>query len=164
MTQLYSQKYTVVCFFEVQEKYYEFYETNWPLHITILDTFNTQWPLDKLREELGKIADETIIFDALPDHKSMLGEDKDVPVMVLVRDEAMSALHDDLMRLEHDGSFVFNTPEFVGNGFLPHATDQDNGTIKVSKLYPLTSISLVDMFPSNDHTRRRVIETFVFKH
>lgn len=163
MPQEYSQKYTVVCFFEPQDKSSNFSALDWPLHVTILDTFKTEWQKGALCEALDGVASEIAPFDTFPTQNSMLGEYKDVPVKILQLPGAMSSLHNKLMKLVDDGAFVFNTPEFVGEGFLPHATDQHDSKLNVGQTYRLDSFSLVDMFPGDDHMRREVIDTFRFK-
>ena len=164
MIQQYSQKYTVVCFFELQEKASNFSASEWPLHVTILDTFKTEWPLPTLCNELRRAALTVTPFNTIPTEEVMLGENQDVSVKLLKSEGGMSALHTTLMELANEGSFVFNTPEFVGNGFLPHATNEIDGQVEVGQLYPLDGISLVDMFPNGDHRRREVVNTFVFEH
>lgn len=163
MPQEYSQKYTVVCFFAVQDLATNFRASDWPLHVTILDTFKTDWPLDKLTEELEKLVSATATFDVMPTKQAMLGPDKDVPVKLLLPDDDLLALHDKLLELSDEGSFVYNTPEFVGKGYLPHATDQKDSSLKIGRRYHLDSISLVDMFPGSDHMRRAIVDTFTFK-
>ena len=164
MTQQYSQKYTVVCFFNPQESSDNFAATDWPLHVTMLDTFKTTWELATLCKALEGVAAKTIPFDAVATEKALLGENKDVPVKLLHTEGPMSTLHNRLMELVDIGSFVFNTPEFVGSGFLPHATDQDGDQVEFGRSYRLGSISLVDMFPSEDHTRREIVDSFDFKN
>ena len=163
MAQRYSQKYTVVCLFHPEAKFTNFSADNWPLHVTILDTFKTEWQLNALCNALEKVAADIAPFEAVPIRKELLGEAKDVPVKLLRLDEPMSVLHNELMKLVTPGTFVFNTPEFVGNGFLPHATDHVDNHIEISKLYRLENISLVDMFPAKDHMRREVVDTFSFE-
>jgi hypothetical protein len=164
MTQQYTQKYTVVCFFEPQEKFSDFTMTDWPLHVTILDTFKTEWQVSELSKALRDIALNTVPFDALPIKSALLGPDKDVPVKLLLLEGGLSDLHHKLLGLVDKGSFIFNTPDFVGEGFLPHATDQLNNKVEIGQKYHLESISLVDMFPNNDYTQRRVIDTFNFRN
>ena len=162
MKEQYSQKYTVVCFFNPQETSNNFPASEWPLHVTVLDTFKTEWQLSTLSKALGEVAATIAPFDTVPIQKAMLGKDKNVPVKLLQIRGAISTLHSKLMNLVDKGSFIFNTPEFVGSGFLPHATDQEDSQVEVGKPYRLGSISLVDMFPNNDHTRREVVGTFSF--
>jgi hypothetical protein len=158
--QRYTQKYTIACFFAAQELGTNFSALEWPLHITIIDTFKTDWPVATLIRAVQEVATATKAVDVLPVEQAFLGPDKDVPVKLIQPNEALVGLHYKLLALGPDGSFVFNTPEFVGKGFLPHATDQKDATVQLGQTYHLTTISLVDMFPSGDYMLREVLGTF----
>lgn len=160
MQPAYSQKYTIVCFFYPQSVPATFSALDWPLHVTILDTFKTDWPADILCNRMRQVASDTTAFEVLPMEQAMLGPDKNVPVRLLQKDAAMLSLHAAFLSLSDEGAFVFNTPEFVGKGFLPHATDQQDSRLELGKRYELTTLSLVDMFPHGDHMQRTIIETF----
>jgi hypothetical protein len=157
----YSQKYTIVCFFEEKPKV-SFPALEWPLHVTILDTFKTEWPLDTLTRALEEVALTIAPFHTLPTQIALLGEDKNVSVKLLQLNSDMLALHNKLLSLVNDGAFIFNTPEFVDKGFLPHATDQKDGIVQLGQKYLLKSVSLVDMFPNGDHMGRTILSTFDF--
>lgn len=159
MTAQYSQKYTAVCFLELNPRL-NFPATKWPLHITLLDTFKTDWQVDKLASALGDLAEATRPFTALVTNSVMLGENKDEPVKLLAPSEDIQRLHYDLLLLGDKASLVFNTPEFVGNGFLPHITDQRYSNVEIGKSYQFSTISLVDMFPNSDHLQRKILFTY----
>lgn len=163
MPQAYSQKYTIVCFFYPLDAPATFSALDWPLHVTMLDTFKTNWSVVDLLSEVRQVAATTAPFSALPVEQHMLGPNKDVPVKLLQKDAAMLGLHDALLALADKGSLVFNSPEFVGQGFLPHATDQKNGQLELSRTYAITTMSLVDMFPSGDCMQRDIIKTFALE-
>lgn len=159
MPQTYFQKYTIVCFFYPQDLPASFSALDWPLHVTMLDTFKTDWSVEELGDAMQRVAAAIPAFTALPVEQAMLGPNKDVPVKLLQQDEPMLAFHRALLALQQDGNFVFNTPEFVGDGFLPHATDQKDGQLAIGTPYPVTTVSLVDMFPNGDHMQRAVVST-----
>jgi hypothetical protein len=119
--------------------------------------------LGTLIRELEKSAASLSPFDVLPTEQAMLGPDEDVSVKLLRLDDDLATLHATLLELSDRGSFVYNSPEFVGSGFLPHATDQKGNKVIIGQTYPLNSISLVDMFPGGDHMQRSIVETFALK-
>jgi hypothetical protein len=129
----------------------------------MLDTFKTNWPLNTLVHAIRELALTTTAFEISPTEEVLLGVNKDVPVKLLKLDNSILALHNKLLELSAKGSFVFNTPEFVGYGFLPHATDQKNDAVQIGQKYRLDSISLIDMFPDGDFMRRSIIDTFTLK-
>ncbi len=159
MTAQYSQKYTVICFLE-HNPGLNFPATEWPLHITLLDTFKTDWQVDKLASALGDLAEATRPFTTLVTNSVMLGENKDEPVKLLASSKDILRLHHGLLLLGDKASLVFNTPEFVGNGFLPHITDQRCSNVEIGKSYQFSTISLVDMFPNSDHLQRKILFTY----
>ncbi len=163
MPQAYSQKYTIVCFFYPQDVSTTFSALDWPLHVTMLDTFKTDWSATDLCNALKQVAISTATFSVLPVEQAMLGPDKNESVKLLQKDKALLALHATLLTLVHEGSFVFNSPGFVGEGFLPHATDQRDGQLTLGQPYTVATISLVDMFPNGDYMQRKIIETFALQ-
>ncbi|MFT4532275.1 MAG: hypothetical protein ACI9T8_000288 [Candidatus Saccharimonadales bacterium] len=160
--QKYSQKYTVVCFIEPRDKFDNFSASDWPLHVTILDTFKSNIQIDELCDRLREYASKTATFDALPIKQAMLGEEKDVPVKLLKVDRDIASLHSELLKLSDKSGIVFNTPEFTGKGFLPHVTDRKLAELEIGTPYRLVSISLIDMFPDGDYMQRRVVDTYRF--
>lgn len=80
--------------------------------------------------------------------------------MLLEIDESMSLLHKELLELGKRGSFLYNTPEFVGNGFIPHITDAIEERAELDGHYDLATISIVDTIPGGDSSQRRIVKTF----
>jgi hypothetical protein len=158
MSQL-TQKYTIVCFLEPENAPANFSAVDWPLHVTMLDTFKTSWAVEELSRAIRETVSNIASFNIKPVKQAMLGPNKDVPVKLLKQDESILNLHSRLLALSEEGSFVFNTPDFVGDGFLPHVTDQRDGQVEVGEIYPVTTVSLVDMFPNGDGHQRRLIKT-----
>ncbi len=161
MSQIYSQKYTIVCFFLENHKT-EFPATDWPLHVTMLDTFKTDWSLDELYCAINDKALATKPFETLVTKTTMLGENKDVTVKLLQLGGGLLDLHAELLSLADEGRFIFNTPEYIGDGFLPHATDQKNSEVVIGRKYLLNNMSLVDMFPDGNHLHRKILNNFAF--
>lgn len=48
MTQQFTQKYTIVQFFDDIGEEYEYSSDSWPLHSTIVDTFAIDWSVDEM--------------------------------------------------------------------------------------------------------------------
>lgn len=155
----FTQKYTIVCFLSPEDIPIEFSASDWPLHATILDTFKTDWSVEDLLRAIKQAVANTTPFNITLIEGAMLGPDKDVPVKLLEQDAHILDLHSTLLELTKPGSFVFNTPEFVGEGFLPHVTDRLDSQVDVGKTYTFASVSLVDMFPNEDPYRRSIIGT-----
>ena len=68
-----------------------------------------------------------------------------------------------LMTTSHDGTFTYDTPQFINKGFRPHATVQKDNQLKSGQLYRIDGVSLVDMYPNDDINRRAIIDTFLLR-
>ncbi len=155
----YTQKYCLVAFMTPQNVGTEFHYSAWPLHMTLADVFAIELDktgiVDALRSLLSTV--HTVQVRAVED--SVLGEQK-TPVTIFDRSKDLEELHVKLIDLLEAHGASFNTPEFVRDGFLPHATVQASGRVSVGDALTIRSVSLVDMFPDGDWQRRRVLATF----
>jgi 2'-5' RNA ligase len=160
MSNTHASKYTIVGFLEHTKTNQSFSENDWPLHVTLLDPFKTTWKLQELCKEIQYLAMATTHFQLKPIKRSFLGPNKDVPVTLLELDENMYRHHADLLALGRRGAFVYNTPEFVGDGFVPHITDTADKQAGLDENYMLETISIVNTIPNGDLSRREIMATF----
>ena len=58
--------------------------------------------------------------------------------------------------------YEFDTPQYIGEGYKPHATKQINSQLISGEKFHIDNMTLVDMFPDNDIQRREIIKTFQF--
>jgi hypothetical protein len=157
-----SQKYTVVHFFENQTQGLNFPAKEWPLHSTLLDIFTLHQPLYVLQAELQSIARTTEPFNIEATGETMFGTNHDIAVTLLAKDPALLELHEKLSALTEAASLTFDHPEFVGTGFIPHASIQSSGKLIIGKSYRISHISLVDMYPDENISRRAIMSTYYF--
>jgi len=158
-----SQKYVIAHFFEPQTPSVIFPAQEWPLHVTLLPNFTIKWPLDVLIQKIDELTVATVPFDIKPEGQAAFGPKEDVPVTLIYPGNAIMELHNALMALSDDASFVYDTPQFIGKGFRPHATVQYKNSLQIGQTYHLDNLSLVNMFPNNDINGRVVIDTFLLR-
>ena len=152
----YSQKYTLVSFFEPTEISSEFAMTDWPPHITIVDVFAAE--LDRgIEQKLeAMLADQpSITLSAGGD--SVLGNTE---VVLIERHDVLQKLHDKIVDLLELHGAKFNNPEFTRSGFLPHSTIQKSGRLYEGDKIEINTISLIDMFPDENWRQRKVLNNF----
>lgn len=155
-----SQKYVIAHFIESVEPKFNFSCKKWPLHITLLPNFVITVSLDELIAKLSKISESTKPFDIKVGGDARFGPSGEVLVSLIEPEPAILSLHHKLQAItEH---YKFDTPHYIGDGYRPHATKQANKKLISGKSYPLSSITLVDMFPGNDIQRREIIKNFYF--
>lgn len=130
--------------------------TEWPLHITIADTFAVDVTDALLRDLTEYLASFTYTVTRVQS-EGMLGT---TDVWLLENTPELQAFHGALVDVLERHGAVFNTPEFTRGGFIPHITKQPNVDMKIGDTVSIDLVSLVDMFPNNDWQQRRVMRRF----
>lgn len=157
----YLQKYTLVQFLEAVEGAAEFSMAQWPLHITMADVFAIDLKNVRLNERLAGLLAAMQPFTVTVGELADLGPPAS-PTRVRLIDPSneLRALHETLINFLEGHEAVFNTPEYTRKGFLPHVTVQGAAHLPFGTLVSIHCLSLVDMFPGGDHTRREVLASF----
>jgi len=156
-----SQKYIVVSFLEPLENGFNFSCKEWPLHITLLPNFTIKGSLNELINKLGELASIVSAFDVEVGNNERFGPNGEVLVSLIKPNENILSLHNVLVDVAK--LYVFDTPQYIGDGYRPHATVQLNNKLIRGQIKNINSITLVDMYPNNDIERRQTIETFKLK-
>jgi len=136
----------------------EFNSRDWPLHCTIAGVFALDL-IDTLLDEFATVTASHEAFQTATTDIDYFGPNESVKVRLLAMTEKLNNLHNDVVTFIEQNNGVFNEPHFLRQDFAPHITmrgeaPDKNGAIVFSQL------TLVDMFPDADHTRRRVIASF----
>lgn len=156
---MFTQKYTIVQFFEYIQEGYEFSSSNWPLHSTVIDTFAIEWSVDEMTERLtGLLRNRPVVYTEANEDR-YFGENKQVQVVLLKRTDSLVELHQDILSTLKQGRLTLNDPQFAGDGFLPHATVQKHARLNKGDKVQFTELGIIDMFPDKDPCRRKVLRT-----
>ncbi|MDQ5932493.1 MAG: hypothetical protein QG649_578 [Patescibacteria group bacterium] len=152
----YSQKYTLVSFFEPTEIRTEFAMTDWPPHITLADVFAAELDTGIEHKLEAMLADQpSITLSATGD--SVLGATE---VVLIERNNVLQKLHGQIVDLLELHGAKFNSPEFTRSGFLPHSTIQKSGRLHEGDKIEINTVFLIDMFPDKNWQQRRVLKKF----
>ena len=152
----YSQKYTLVQFFQQVDKDEVFHMTEWPPHVTLADTFAVD-VTDQLIADLEAYLDTWPYTLTYVQNEGALGA---TDVWLLKNTPELQALHDRLVDILEKHGAVFNNPEFTRDGFIPHITKQANFDIKIGDKVSIDVVTLVDMFPDQNWQNRKVLKRF----
>lgn len=155
--QKFIQKYTIVQLLEGMEVGAQFPSTNWPLHVTIADTFAVEWNKDGLSERLAGLLAGRKPMTAVAADDELFGPEKQTRVTILDMSQELIALHCDLVALLGDAGAVFNDPQFTEDGFRAHATVQPHARLNKGDTVHFTELSIVDMFPGSDPYQRKIL-------
>lgn len=158
-TQQFTQKYTIVQFFDRIDEGYEYTSDNWPLHSTVVDTFAISWPVDEMIAKLTDLLSAHAPADSVAENDRFFGKNRKVQVVLLDRSESLVRLHTDVLATLEGGGLILNEPQFARDGFLPHATVQKHARLNKGDKVKFTELSIVDMFPNGDPYERKVLRT-----
>jgi len=159
MAQKFTQKYTIVQFFDPVDDGYEYSSDSWPLHSTIVDTFAIDWSVDEMVAKLTELLGSHAPAESVAEDDRFFGETGQVQVVLLNRSKSLVSLHLDAVAALEGGGLVLNDPQFARDGFLPHATVQKQARLNEGDRARFTALSIVDMFPNEDAYKRKVLKT-----
>lgn len=159
MTQQFTQKYTIVQFFDDIGEGYEYSSDSWPLHSTIVDTFAIDWSVDEMVSRLKDALKNHATADSVTEDDRFFSDQGQVQVALLNRSNSLVELHQDILTTLEEGGLKLNDPQFARDGFLPHATVQKHARLDKGDKVRFTALSIVDMFPDKDPYKRKVLKT-----
>jgi 2'-5' RNA ligase len=153
-----TQKYTIIQLLESVPEGAQFGWTAWPLHSTLVDVFAVDWSSSELIEELETLSVHTPASSvAIED--AFFGPEQETQVVLLEKTDALVKLHCDVIEILSKGRFKPNNPQFVLDGFLPHATVQKHARLNEGDIVTFDALTLIDMFPDSDPYQRKVLRT-----
>ncbi len=144
---------------EKMEEGAEFPSFNWPLHVTIADTFAIDRIDSGLYEELSRIVSRHKTATGTALHDEHFGEQQQTRVTMLDMSSELIALHHDVIDLLKGRGAIFNEPQYIEGGFRAHVTVQSHARLNRSDIVKFSELTLIDMFPNEDPYQRRVIKT-----
>ena len=155
-----SQKYVIVHFIKPVEPKYSFSHKKWPLHITLVPNFVISDSIEELTNNLDEVSHSIKPFGIQRGDDENFGPNGEVLVSLIKSEADILSLHSKLLAITK--SYEFDTPQYIGEGYRPHATKQTDNQLIYGESYLVNSITLVDMYPNNDIERREVVKTFFF--
>lgn len=76
--QTFTQKYTIVQFFDDIYEGYEYSSDSWPLHSTIVDTFAITWSVDEMVNQLEEVLKDHTIAKSEAGDDRLFGENRQI--------------------------------------------------------------------------------------
>jgi len=154
-----TQKWAVIAPLEKVTDGDIFYYTDFPLHITLAGVFAVDLEGAELAQALADSLRDQHAIRVTSHQKDWFGPNKDVGVMKIIMSQNLMNLYNTI----HNGLLslgaVFNEPQYEGEGYLAHATDQKSAVLKPQEHVVIDSIALVDLFPNNDGYQRKIFKT-----
>jgi 2'-5' RNA ligase len=155
----FTQKYVIAQLLRPVPEGVEYAWTDWPLHVTIADVFAVGWDVSTMIDKLEQLLGQAGGFTATAGGDRLFGAEHQIRVTLIDKNERLDGLHATVVSLLEQGGVVFNNPEFVREGFLPHATVQPKDRLSIGDTVKFDALTLIDMFPGEDPYKRKILKT-----
>ena len=127
--------------------------SEWPLHVTVIEPFETRHDSVWVAELLGPVLHGRRPIEAQAFDRAMFGPKRDVPV-TLVRDPGpLGAMRARLLGALRDADVDVARARL---DYRPHVTDNSHGSIPPGRTIRLTQAALVDLRPPEGRAMRMV--------
>lgn len=154
------QKYCLVQLLEPLTEGDEFTAaTYWPLHVTLVSNFVVDWNSTDLLKKLHDLLAKTHPVHVVAGDDEFFGGARNVRVTILDMTPELMTFHKQIITILEDAGAVFDEPEFGGDGYRAHATVQKAHRLHKGDRVLIDEVTIVDMFPNQDSTRRRILKT-----
>lgn len=155
----FTQKYTIVQLLEPVAEGAIYKPADWPLHVTLTDIFAIDWDEETLLQNCIHESQKLQTVSTIAADDVWFGDEKNVQVTLLEKNEAITKLHLELVSFLEKGNVRFNVPEFVGNDFKPHVTVQKDKRLHKGDEVIINTLTVIDMFPDGDPYLRKILKT-----
>jgi 2'-5' RNA ligase len=125
----------------------------WPLHVTIVEPFETRHDADRVVTLIGPELHGRRAIDAEAFDRAMFGRRHDIPV-TLVRDEGpLGAMRTRLLGALREADVDVARARL---DYRPHVTDTVHGSIEPGRVVRLAQVALVDLRPPEGRAMRTI--------
>lgn len=155
----YTQKWAIVSLLEDIKEGSEFHYTDFPLHMTLAGVFSINKNGQQLVNELTELLRRQHSLEIEAEKKDMFGPEKNIAVMRIKKTPELLKLYELIYRWLENSGAKYNSPEYQGDGYLPHSTFRKSGSLSQGEKRIVGSISLIDLSPENDAYKRKIFKT-----
>ncbi|HET8670781.1 MAG TPA: 2'-5' RNA ligase family protein, partial [Candidatus Saccharimonadales bacterium] len=138
----------------------EFEAKHWPLHVTLASNFVVNRKAVNLFDKLAELAGSEGSVTTTASEDDYFGPQKQVHVTTLTMTPELQTLHNRMIALLKSLGATFDEPQYQEEGYRAHATVQANKRLHSGDTVTIDEFTIVDMFPDDDISRRRTMQTF----
>jgi hypothetical protein len=126
----------------------------WPLHITIVPNFSS----DLAPTAIGALfTPPPRAMDVVVGAEAMFGARENVRVALVEGSAVLHAAHRDLVSRVRASGALFDSPEYLDEGYRPHVTETKHARVRLHDRLHLAQLALVDMQPFGAAGLRRAV-------
>lgn len=157
-----TQRYVIVNLLEKLQDGDEFLPENYPLHITIVPSFQIRKMDDTLLGKINHLCDNFKAFSLTAGEDESFGPNREVRVTTIVMNDELQKLHASLVSILSDAGAVFDEPQYMLVNYRAHATVQGPARLNEGDSIILNSISIIDKLPNGLPAKRKLLKTLNF--
>jgi hypothetical protein len=157
-----TQRYVIIKLLERLQDGDEFLPENYPLHITIVPSFQLERMDDILLGKIKQLCNNLKAFSLTAGEDEFFGPNGEVHVTTMVMNDEIHELHTNLVSLLSDADAIFDEPQYILENYRAHATVQETVRLKQGDSIIFDNITVIDKLPNGLPTKRKLLKTLNF--
>lgn len=141
---------------------HEFTVNDLPLHLSVIDSFETALELNALADKLAEFLAGQKAFTVKALRDELYGPEKDIPVTTLELTPELRLLHQSIVSLLLGAGATLRNPQFNGDNFTPHISMYGSKRVAIGDYVPIRDISLAAKVSDAEDANRKVLANFIF--
>jgi 2'-5' RNA ligase len=153
------QRYVIIKLLEKLQDGYEFSPEDYPLHITIVPSFQLENMNDVLLNKIKQLCNNLKAFNLTAGEDEFFGPNKEVHVTTMIMNDELQGLHTSLVSILSDADAIFDEPQYMLENYRAHATVQETIRLHEGDSIALDDITVIDKLPNGLPTKRKLLKT-----
>ncbi len=157
-----AQRYIIIKLLEQLHDGDEFFPENYPLHITIVPSFQLEHLNDVLLNKIKQLCGRFQAFTLTAGGDELFGPNREARVTTMTMNDKIQELHDSLVSLLSDAGAIFDETQYMSDNYRAHATVRETIRLYKGESIIVDSITVVDKLPDGLPTKRKLLKTLNF--
>lgn len=157
-----TQRYVIIKLLEQLKDGDEFSPENYPLHITIVPSFQLERMDDALLGKIKQLCSNFKTFTLTAGEDEFFGPNEEVHVTTMIMNDELQELHNSLVGVLSGAGAVFDEPQYMLENYRAHATVQETIRLHEGDSTVIDNITVIDKLPNGVPTKRKLLKTLNF--
>jgi 2'-5' RNA ligase len=123
----------------------EFPAETWPLHLTVVPTFETAHSVGELETAIAPVLSRTMPITVVGESLELFGPNRDVRVTTVRASDELRELHLGLLAVLEPLGPRHLKPRYIGDDYRPHVSHTAHATFAPGEIATLQQAAIVDM-------------------
>ncbi|AKM80938.1 TPA: hypothetical protein DDX46_04540 [Candidatus Saccharibacteria bacterium] len=157
-----TQRYVIIKLLKRLQDGDEFLPENYPLHITIVPSFQLERMDDTLLGKIKQLCSNLKTFSLTAGEDEFFGPNREVHVTTMIMNDELQELHTSLVSILSDAHAIFDEPQYILENYRAHATVQEAVRLNKGDSVVFDDITIIDKLPNGSPTKRKLLKTLNF--